>query len=115
MSPKLTIIDLEAGFPDRIQALRKLESALAEAREKQVSVMKIVHGYGSSGVGGILRPVVRNFLRQAKERGDIRLFVTGESFSSFDQRSKDLIHEAPQLLLDSDLGGGNNGITLVLL
>ena len=115
MSPKLTIIDLEAGFPDRIQALRKLESALAEARKKQVSVMKIVHGYGSSGVGGILRPVVRNFLRQAKEKGDIRLFVTGESFSSFDQRSKDLIHEAPQLLLDSDLGGGNKGITLVLL
>jgi len=114
MSPKLTIVDLEAGFPDRIQALRKLESALAEAREKQVSVMKIVHGYGSSGVGGILRPVVRNFLRQAKERGDIRLFVTGESFSSFDQRSKDLIHEAPQLLLDSDFGG-NKGITLVLL
>jgi hypothetical protein len=55
------------------------------------------------------------FLRQAKERGDIRLFVTGESFSSFDQRSKDLIHEAPQLLLDSDLGRANKGITLVLL
>lgn len=115
MSPKLTIVDLEAGLPDRVRALRRLETALAEARKKRVTVMKIVHGYGSSGVGGILRPVVRNFLRHAREKGDIRLFVTGESFSSFDQRSKDLIHQAPLLLLDSDLGGANKGITLVLL
>lgn len=115
MSNDTKIIDLEAGFPDRVQALKKLEGALAEAQRRKITVLKIVHGYGSSGVGGILRPVVRNFLRRARERGAIRLFVTGESFSSYDLRSTELMAQAPQLVLDKDLGKANKGITLVLL
>jgi hypothetical protein len=109
------IVNLEDGFPDRAQALARLKAALQRASNESAIVLKIIHGYGSSGVGGILRPVVRNFLRQAKERGEIRLFVNGESFSSFDTRSKELIAVSPELLLDRDLGGGNKGITLVLV
>ena len=106
MSINVKVVNLETGLPDRVQALERLKVALTQARKKGTSVLKIVHGYGSTGVGGILRPVVRNFLRQAKENGEIRLFVNGESFSSFDQRSKDLIAQAPQFLLDPDLGRG---------
>jgi hypothetical protein len=115
MSNNLILVNLEEGFPSRNEALHKLETALSRARQKHIRVLKIVHGYGSSGVGGILRPLVRNFLRQAKERGEITLFVNGESFSSFDSRSKELLGQAAQLLLDKDLGRANRGITLVLL
>jgi Smr domain-containing protein len=115
MSANLVIVNLETGLPDRVQALERIKVALTQARKNGTTVLKIVHGYGSSGVGGILRPVVRNFLRQAKEKREIRLFVNGESFSSFDQRSKDLLAQAPQLLLDRDLGRANKGITLVLI
>jgi Smr domain len=115
MSNDITVVNLEAGFPTRDEALHRLEMAISRARQKQIRVLKIVHGYGSSGVGGILRPVVRNFLRQAKERGEIALFVNGESFSSFDSRSKELLGQAAQLLVDKDLGKANRGITLVLL
>jgi hypothetical protein len=111
----VVIVNLENGFPTRDDALRRLQDAIASARGKHSRVLKIVHGYGSSGVGGILRPVVRNFLRQARERGEITLFVNGESFSSFDSRSKELLGQAAQLLLDKDLGAGNRGITFVLL
>jgi Smr domain len=115
MADALKIINLEAGLPDRVQALARLEDALERSRRHGTRVLKIVHGYGSSGIGGILRPVVRNFLRQAKERGEIRLFVNGESFSSFETRSKDLIAASPGLALDRDLGRANKGITLVLV
>jgi Smr domain len=115
MAYSVKIVNVEEGLPDRLQAIGRLESALQRARKDGTKVLKIVHGYGSSGVGGILRPVVRNFLRQAKERGEIRLFVNGESFSSFDSRSKELLGVNPELVLDRDLGGGNKGITLVLL
>ena len=115
MSNSVAVINLEDGFPTRDEALGKLQAAIARARQQRIRVLKIIHGYGSSGVGGILRPVVRNFLRQAKERGEITLFVNGESFSSFDSRSKELLGQAAQLLLDKDLGRGNRGITLVLV
>lgn len=109
------IVNLEEGFPTREQALQKLASAIARAKKDGLSVLKFIHGYGSTGVGGILRPVVRNFLRQQKEAGLIRLFVNGESFSSFDARSKELLAAAPELVVDRDLGGHNKGVTFVLL
>ena len=115
MSSTISVVNLEENFPTRDEALRILDAAIARARRRHIRVLKIVHGYGSSGVGGILRPVVRNFLRKAKECGEITLFVSGESFSSFDSRSKELLRQAAQLLLDKDLGSANRGITLVLL
>src|SRR5947209_1746184 len=115
MSSNIALLNLEENFPTRKEALSRLEAAIARARKQGTRVLKIIHGYGSTGVGGILRPVVRNFLRQAKERGEIRLFVNGESWSSFDSRSKELLAQAAQLLLDQDLGRANRGITLVLL
>lgn len=95
--------------------MQKLAAAMPRARKDGITVLKVIHGYGSTGVGGILRPVIRNFLRQEKEAGSIQLFVNGESFSSFDTRSKQLLAGAPELLLDSDLGGNNKGVTLILL
>ncbi len=115
MATTLGSINLEEGFPTREAALKRLETALARARCDGMRVLKVIHGYGSSGVGGILRPVVRNYLRRAKECGEIRSFVNGESWSSFDARSKELVSQTPELLLDRDLGRANRGITLVLL
>jgi Smr domain-containing protein len=115
MSTGVRVINLEEGFPTRDEACQKLEVALARARKDGVGVLKVIHGYGSSGVGGVLRFVIRGFLRQCKERGEIAAFVNGESFSSFEERSKALLAKAPELVLDSDLGRANKGITLVML
>jgi len=115
MSGRVRIINLEEGFPTRDQAYQKLEGALARARKDGIAVLKLIHGYGSSGAGGVLRFAVRGFLRQRKDRGELSVFVNGESFSIFDARSKELFAKVPELVLDSDLGRGNKGITLVLL
>jgi len=115
MSAKVRVINLEEGFPTRDQAYLKLEAGLARASKDGIPVLKVIHGYGSTGAGGVLRFAIRSFLRQRKERGEIAMFVSGESWSSFDERSKALLMKAPDLLLDKDLGRANKGITLVLL
>jgi hypothetical protein len=115
MSTRVRVVNLEEGFPTRDQAYQKLEVALARARKDGVAVLKVIHGYGSTGAGGVLRFALRSFLRQRKEHGEIAAFVNGESWSSFDERSKRLFAKVPGLLLDSDVGRGNKGITLVLL
>jgi len=115
MSGRVRVLNLEEGFPTRDQACQKLEAALARARKDGITAMKLIHGYGSTGTGGVLRFAIRSFLRQRKEKSEITAFVNGESFSSFDERSKLLLAKIPELLLDSDLGRGNRGITLVLL
>jgi hypothetical protein len=115
MSARVRVVNLEEGFPTRDQAYQKLEAALARARKDGITVLKVIHGYGSTGAGGVLRFAIRSFLRQRKEKGEIASFVNGESWSSFDERSKLIFAKLPQLVLDSDLGRGNKGITLVLL
>src|SRR6202521_2985525 len=115
MSARIRVINLEEGFPTRDQAYQKLEVALARARKDCVAVLKVSHGYGSTGAGGGVRFALRSFLRQRKEQGEIAAFVNGESWSSFDERSKTLFAKVPELLLDSDVGRANKGITLVLL
>jgi Smr domain len=115
MSGSVRVINLEEGFPTRDQADQKLDAALARARKDGIKVLKVIHGYGSTGAGGVLRFAIRGSLRQRKERGEIAVFVNGESWSSFDERSKALMAKAPDLILDCDLGRANKGITLVLL
>ena len=115
MSGRVRVINLEEGFPTRDQAYQKLDDGLARARKDGIAVLKVIHGYGSTGAGGVLRFAVRGFLRQRKDKGEIAAFVNGESWSSFDERSKLIFAKAPELVMDSDIGRGNKGITLVLL
>jgi carbon monoxide dehydrogenase subunit G len=113
--PALRIVNLEAGLPDRNEAKTRLEQAIAQAAKDHVRALKIIHGYGSSGSGGILQRVIRSQLRQMKEAGRIRAFITGESWSQFDEFSKQLLKQVPETLVDKDLGRANRGITLVLM
>ena len=113
MSGRIRVVNLEDGFPTRDQAYQKLEAALVRARKDGIAVLKVIHGYGSTGAGGVLRFAIRGYLRQRKEKKEIVAFVNGESWSSFDERSKLLFTRVPELVVDSDVGRGNKGITLV--
>ena len=112
---RIRTLNLEQGFPTRDEARLRLESAIAQAKKDGVPALKIIHGYGSSGKGGVLRFALRSYLRQMKDRGEIALFVNGESFSQFEERSRELLRRQPDLLVDQDLGSGNKGVTLVLI
>jgi len=108
-------VNLEQGLPDRKEARQRLEAAIARARKEGVPALRLIHGYGSSGQGGTLRFAIRGYLRQMKDRGEIAMFVNGESFSQFEERSRELLRKVPELVMDPDLGAGNKGVTLVLL
>ncbi|HEY7098555.1 MAG TPA: Smr/MutS family protein [Terriglobales bacterium] len=115
MGTSIRVVNLEQGFPSREQAFQRLDEALRQAKKSGTPALKIIHGYGSSGVGGILRFAVRNFLRQRKEAAEIKAFIPGESWSQFEKHSRELLQRVPESLLDSDLGRNNKGMTLVLL
>ena len=54
------------------QALEQLERELATARRQKQSLLKLIHGYGSSGVGGEIRIAVQKHLLAMAGRGEIR-------------------------------------------
>lgn len=115
MKDRVWIANLEDGRPARNEALLRLAHELHNARQARTSVVKIIHGYGSSGVGGVLRNVVWSELRQMKERGEIRAFCSGEDWRISNEIAWNILKNCPALKKDADLGRINRGITIVLL
>lgn len=110
--PGMQVINLEAGMPTVPQALSRLADALRSAGHRPGSALKIIHGWGSTGVGGALRLAVQRELAQAAARGELRAFIAGEDWRISNQDAWDLLQQHPQLKQDSDLGRGNKGISI---
>lgn len=102
-------------MPSVAEALLRMERELAQAREKKSITLKLIHGYGSSGVGGDIRLAVQRRLHELVEAGKVRACIFGENWSKSDEVSWRLIQERPELKNDSDLGRANQGITIVVL
>lgn len=110
-----TVVNLEQGMPTVENARIRLEQALRTARAQRFTVLKVIHGYGSSGKGGAIKRDVQRVLAGKKRTGAIRDFVPGERFSPFDADARRILDVYPQLARDRDYSRGNAGITIVLL
>lgn len=106
-------LNLEQGRPSVDQALSWLAAELEAARKMNTPVMKLIHGYGSSGAGGRIRTASRRYLEDAAARGDIAGFLPGERFSIFDETARCLMAKYPRLRVDHDLDRENRGVTFV--
>ncbi len=111
----IKILNLEDGFPSVEQARTRLRSEIGVAQSRGLKLLKIIHGYGSHGVGGDLRIALQSTLRTMARTGEIRDCIYGENWRKSDDRSWALLKQVPELKSDSDLGRGNRGITLILL
>jgi hypothetical protein len=97
------------------EALQRLERELALARRDGIAIFKIVHGYGSSGVGGDIRIAVQKRLRELVESGNIHACIFGENWSTSDEETWRLLQRQPELKSDRDLGHANKGISIVIV
>ncbi|MCL2034735.1 MAG: Smr/MutS family protein [Oscillospiraceae bacterium] len=111
----LTILNLEQGMPTVETARMRLEQGIRTARARRLSVIKIIHGYGSSGKGGAIKKDVRKVLTRKLAAKEIRGFVAGEDFSPFDPVAREIIDKCPEIRGDRDYTRGNHGITIVLI
>jgi hypothetical protein len=113
-NPFLTV-NLEDGYPTVEEARRSLKAELEQAKTRNTLVVKIVHGYGSTGVGGELRKAIRGSLSRRKKERFIQEVVFGENWDVFDARARKLLEKCPELGKDQDLSRSNPGISIVLL
>lgn len=115
MSQKLRVLTIKKGMPSVQEARVLLNAEIEKARTSGVLVLKLIHGYGSSGFGGSLRGALRSSLRKRQKEGKIRSFVTGEQWAASEEAAWPLLEECPELRRDADLNRYNEGITFVLL
>jgi hypothetical protein len=106
-------INLKASFPTVDEARRRLLAEMEKARSDGVRLLKVIHGWGSSGEGGKLGPAIRKSLRLRVKEGKAGLVVPGERFSSDTEEGRELVQRFPSLRSDRDYNHANPGITLV--
>jgi hypothetical protein len=115
MTLAIKTVVMKEGMPSVEQARARLHGEIQFAQQSKIKVLKLVHGYGSTGVGGDLRIALQASLQKMIDQRQIRDCIYGENWRTSDERSWELLKRMPELKSDTDLGRGNRGITLVML
>lgn len=105
-------VHLKNGSPSLDEARRRLLREMEAARGGD-RVLKVVHGWGSGGEGGVLAAGIRRSLRLRVKEGRARCMVPGERFTSDASEARELLARHPALRRDPDFNRGNPGITVV--
>lgn len=112
---ELPMINIENGMPSLQEAKRIMAQFINESKHLGRKAIKIIHGYGSSGVGGKLRVGLRQELEIRKRDRKIRDFFPGEQFGRSNAELSAYTNQISQLPRDPDFDQKNPGITIVIL
>ncbi len=109
---KIVKVNIKDDLPTVETALARLSQIVKNIDNNKV--VKIVHGYGSTGKGGLIKDAVRKALEKEKMRGSIRGFIPGEEFSAAYDNTGKMFKIYPFIESDEDCRKSNPGITLIL-
>lgn len=112
---KIETLNIKEDFPPSDVAVAQMEIAIDLFSKTDTRVLKIIHGYGSHGVGGEIKRLAHQKLVLLKKHHKIADFIPGEKFGEFQKNSYFILEQFPELILDVDLKNYNSGITLVFL
>lgn len=100
-------INVENGFTSD-EALAYIKQVLSNSKK---TCLYIIHGYGSSGKGGVIRQKVRSFLNTQLRNGKIKGIVNGEDFNVFNVKALELKNKHKEL--EQLFRVCNHGVTVV--
>lgn len=109
----LRVVTIKEGLPTLEEAKRRLLIEVRKCHGDGISVLKLIHGYGSGGRGGVLQAGLRKVFAEYQRDGDILGFASGEEFSIFHPVSLEIITAAPELRKDPDLERSNPGVSFL--
>src|SRR5438034_1514966 len=107
--------NVEAALPTLEEARRQVIDEIRRAKREGVRVLKIIHGYGSSGKGGTLCVGLRKSFTLRKKEGVIKNFIPGEDFCIFNDTTLALLEAVSELRGDPDLNSTNEEVTIIWL
>lgn len=112
MRSKVAQINLENGMPSADKAVQNMKNALISYKRQDYKAVILIHGYGSTGVGGKIKISVLKNLGDASMRGIVRTYVNCENWLS---RKKEFLALCKDLENYQYTLTDNPGITVVIL
>lgn len=112
---RVQTIRLESGLPTVEIGLARLQRELSSAQSNGVRVLRVIHGWGSSGVGGKLCEACRAFLRRELAAKRVKTIILGEDYSRATAAGRELMSRHHDLRASERPDANNPGITFVEL
>jgi len=109
----MVTINIERGHPTVDAAETRLGGELYRVRSTGAKYAKIIHGYGSSGTGGVIKSAMPRILRTYQSRRVVKSYIAGEDFGPYSAKAQEMASKYPELKKDPDWGRSNDGVTVV--
>lgn len=111
----LITINLKDGMPPVDIALCNMELEIEVGKISGVKAIKFIHGYGSSGVGGLICKAVRERLVSLKKQKIIKDYIFGEDWDINNPKCFKLLTTLSSGYDGEDLNNANCGMTIVFI
>ncbi|MCF8131365.1 MAG: hypothetical protein K9N10_22880 [Deltaproteobacteria bacterium] len=95
--------------------MERLERQIHSATANGTKLIRLVHGYGSTGVGGKIKDKVAARLLQLLQKNKIKNYVEGELYSDCTNAGSDLLSRYSKLRSSICSDRENPGITFIEL
>ena len=112
MQKKVAVVNLEYDMPTVGVAMPRMQNALTTHKRQGCKAVILIHGYGSTGVGGSIKSSVLKCLGESNMKGIVRAHTGGEQWSS---RKKEFIGMCKALENYERKIANNDGVTVVIL
>ena len=111
----LITINLKEDMPPVDIALCNMELEIEVGKISGVKAIKFIHGYGSSGVGGVICKAVRERLASLKKQRIIKDYIFGEDWDINNPKCFKLLTKLSSGYDGEDLNNSNSGMTIVFI
>jgi len=112
---KYKIFNLKENMPTVEQALAMIEIEVQLCRREGLIALKIIHGYGSSGVGGGIKRALTFWAKRSIKKGLFKAFIKGEQWSQENPTVDYIKKLCPEVLGDMELYQANAGVSVILI
>ena len=83
-------INLEEWLPTEDEAMSYFKMSITLWKQNKIGCLAVIHGYGSSGKGGVIRAKARQWLNAQVRNGTIKAVINGEDFDVLNFKALEL-------------------------
>ncbi len=112
---QLITLDIKSQKQTVTEAIAQFLTELDAYQKGGFKVMKIIHGYGSHGVGGAIKEAFLKTCKQLKSQQKITDYVCCSNWTEKNTVRKMAINYCADLLADRELFNLNPGCSIVIL
>ena len=109
----LRLINLKDEVYNVEYALATVELEIECAKREGLTAIKVLHGYGSHGRGGVIRKALIPLLASWKRSKFILDYFGGDKWNLFDDDAKRILNKDKSIYNDCDIANSNPGITII--